>query len=252
MSKGTSVVPVLPMAALLALSVEELLKFAKDAVNTADKAKSYADNHKASFSAFGKVIAALKKRFNAESQANSLVSTMTFAEFFELKTGGKVNNHANECARTFGFFVDNGMMTEKDYDDNPTNNLEQAARVVTAIKGDLTHAGAQKAADILKSRPKDAAKQLASLVESIEGPKQIEHEKAKEQLVKIFASGHLELVLAMAGAEVRELKDETKQHRVFQHLTIALDGCGTPELQEKWLNESAAAQTPPQLIGNAA
>jgi hypothetical protein len=41
--------------------------------------------------------------------------------------------------------------------------------LITAIKGDLTHAVATEAADILKRRPKDAAKPLMGLVENVEG-----------------------------------------------------------------------------------
>ena len=224
MSKGTSVIPMLPMEILLKLPLEDLLKYAKDAVHTGEKAKSFSQNHRATFGALGKVIAALKKRFNAESAGSSLVSTMSFAEYFELKTGGKVNNHANECARTYGFFVENSLITEKDYDDNPNDNLEKAARVITAIKGDLTHAVANEAADILKRRPKDAAKQLLALVEKVEGPKTVEGDKAKEWLTKIFASGHLELVIAAVGAEIAHLENLDQAKRAFFAMDTAM-GC---------------------------
>ncbi|MCF7763579.1 MAG: hypothetical protein K9N62_07880 [Verrucomicrobia bacterium] len=248
MSKDKSVIPMLPMAKLLELKVEELLAYAQAAVKTGDKAKSFTDSHKATFSSLGKVIAALKKRFNTESsKGDSLVSALTFSEYYEMKAGGKVNNHANECSRTYGFFVETSLIEEKDYDVNPTNNLEQAARLLTAVKGDVTHDATLKAAEILKERPKDAAKQLANLVISVEGPKKIDAEKAKEMLKTIFESGHMELTLAFTGAEIRSLDDEEMLERAFQHLTIAMDGCGTPEMQDKWMAAAEAAAAPPNL-----
>jgi len=129
---------------------------------------------------------------------------------------------ANECARTYGFFVENSLITEKDYDDNPNDNLEKAARVITAIKGDLTHAVANEAADILRRRPKDAAKQLLALVEKVEGPKTVEGDKAIEWFTKIFASGHLELVIAAVGAEIAHLQNLDQAKRAFFAMDTAM------------------------------
>lgn len=222
---GTSVVPLLSMAQLLA-DPKKLIEYGTAAVTTGKQAQQASENHKASFAALGKVIAAMKRLFNKESQESSLVSTMTFAEFFEQKCGGKINNHANECSRTFGFFVENKLIEESDYDKNPANNLEHAARVLTAAKADITHSAIIKTADLLKDRPKDAVKQMVALIESIEGPKEIKHDRAKEMLAALFAAGHLELALAMAGAEIRTMKEADKIDRAADHLVLGLDGCG--------------------------
>jgi hypothetical protein len=234
----------MPMAVLLAMNIDELLNQAKVGVTNANKAKEITDNNKASIPALGKVIAALKKRFNMEQGTSTLISTMTFPEYFKLKTGGKVNNHAESCGKAFGAYVDNGLIKENDYDICPGDYLEKAAAILTAVQGDLTHDYVGKAADILKTRPKDAVKQLNTLLEALKGPKTVDEEKAKEWLDTIYKSGHIELVLATAGAEIRNTEKTETLERCFQHIKILEDGCGTPEQQENWLGGTLKRQAP--------
>ena len=136
--------------------------------------------------------------------------------------------------------------------------------MITAIKGDLTHAVATEAADILKRRPKDAAKQLMGLVEKVEGPKTVDGDKAKDWLTKIFASEHLELVIAAVGAEIAHLQNLDQAKRAFFAMDTAM-GCfecnkSIPrEAIVTWLAELEAereradqAKKPPELVNQPA
>lgn len=220
---GVSVITMMAMSVLRSTPPEKLIELAKSAHVTAEKASKFNADHRATFPALGKVIAALKFHFNKEAQGNSLVSTMTFPEFYKMKTGGKPNNHAESCAKAYGAFVDNGLITEQDYDYNTADALEKSAAIVTKVAGDLTSKHIIDAAEILKTRPKDAIKRLLAIIEQIDGPKTIEADKAAEYLKLIFGSGHLELVLASTGAEIAHVKDSDMRDRISGHISVMID-----------------------------
>lgn len=218
--KGTSHITMWPMKALLAMDLNDLVGMAKVVVTKSEDAKVLQKDNKASVSALGKVIAAMKRKFNDLG----LASALTFPEFWETKTGTKkVNNHAESCGKCYGLFVDNALITESDYDANPADNLQKAAAIATKCEGDLSREEVLKAADILKVRHKDAAKQLQTILDRLNGPKKIDGETAKEQIALIFQSGLHVLVFAALGAEIHHETDRAKLQIYSEHTGLLVD-----------------------------
>jgi hypothetical protein len=216
---GKPVIETKPMAQLRSLTAKELIEEAKKAVQTADRAKRENADFKATVTAFAKVVAALTAVFNAEAaNGKSLVSTMTFPQYFSEMTKGKLSTHVQSVAKAYGAYVDNGLIAEKDYDNCPSDWLEKAASVLTAVELDLTHDCVFKVAGILKDRPKDGAKQLQAILEDLKGPKEITVEKAREMLALIFANNLLDLTLATVAAEITDPRYADRRPHIMGHL----------------------------------
>jgi hypothetical protein len=220
---GKCVIESKPMAQLRSLTAKELIEEAKKAVSTAARAKRENADFKATVPAFAKVVAALTAKFNAEAASGtSLVSTMTFERYFTEMTAGKITTHVQSVAKAFGAYVDNGLITEADYDKCAADWLEKAASIVTAAQLDLKSEHVMAAAAILKDRPKDGAKQLQNILAKISGPKEISEEKAREYLALIFSNGYINLLLASTAAEIVDPRNADKRNHIIGHLAAMM------------------------------
>lgn len=256
---GASVITPMAMAQLTALSAKELIEHAKLAVKTAVSVKRDNADLKATFPMLGKIIAALTAKFNSEAaDGKGLASVMTFPAYFESLTGAKPNNHAQSCAKAFGAYVNNGLITEKDYDNCSTDWLEKAAVILDEVKLDLTSEHVINAAEVMKERPKDGAKKLQAILDTIRGPKTIDKDKAEEYMRLIFASGHTNLAFASCAAEIPYITDAKLRDHVAGHVSVmvdALNGKSTPKApaqpavvtHESWTKENCADVDPEYL-----
>ncbi len=231
-------IKLLPISAILALSVDEQDKLAMEVGRVETKAKDASEAHKLSFPMAGKVVYAVQKRLeqlkssvdeNGKPKKPQISLATSLATYWESitkangKNGVKLNNHWLSCAVTFGTYVGSELITESDYDKNPAANLELASSIATAVGGDVTHAAVDAAAQELRDRSKTAAKTLREILESVKEPKAMTAEKAQELIAKVIASNFLTLVIAAVGAEIAHLEDPETARAAFFGMITAND-----------------------------
>jgi hypothetical protein len=222
-------IKILPIASLRSMSVDEQDKLVRQVANVEVKAKNAVEAHKLSFPAGGKVAAALQERLTALLADGKIASTMTLAGYWESITrvnggkGQKLNNHVYSCAVAFGTYVRSELIEESDYDKNTAQCLELAASISTAVGGEVSHAAVMAAAEELRDRSKNSAKNLQDLLDSVKEPKAMTAEQAQKALNKILGGGHLNLVIAGVGAEIAHLEDSETARSAFFGMITAND-----------------------------
>ena len=232
-------VKLLPMASILALSVDEQDKLAMDVCQVARTSNSATEAHKTSFPAAGKIVYAVQKRLeelksttgpDGKPKKSQINLATTLAGYWESitkvsgqKSAIKLNNHWLSCAVAFGTYVDSELVSEKDYDNNPGANLELAASISTAVGHDLTDGAVTAAAEELRDRTKNSAKRLREILDSVKEPKAMTAEKAQELIAKIIASGFLTSMIAAAGAEIAHMEDTEAARNAFFGMSTATE-----------------------------
>lgn len=269
---------ILPMEQLRKLSVDQQDELIRQASAIENKAIVATEAHKLSFPAAGKLVCIAEERLNElKSTVNPdgsarkpliAVNTSLATYWGSLTKGkdgkpGKLNNHWLSCAVAFGTYVRTELVTEADYDKNTAQCLELSSSISTEVGGDVSHEAIIEAADVLKDRPKDAAKQLRSILEGLKGPKAITSDKAKEMLVAIFASGHLAtLVIPMIGAEIAHIEDSETARSAYHAMQCAgamfeqnVDATGarrfSDEVIDGWIKGKEEANQPPKMENGA-
>ncbi len=135
----------------------------------------------------------------------------------------KLNNHALSCAVAFGTFVRSELIGELDYDKNTAQCLELAASISTAVGGDITHDAVMQAADELKDRSKDSAKNLQAILDTVKEPSAMTVEQAQKAIARILSGGHLPVVIAAVGAEIAHITDAEVARNSFFGLNTAIE-----------------------------
>lgn len=247
-------VQLLPLAALLAMSPDELDGLANASVDMEKLSKTSAEMHKSAFPAVGKVVCAIEERLNTLVSKKLIASNTSLASYWGSITKAKLNNHALSCAVSFGAFVRTDLIAESDYDLATSQCLELAGSISNAVGGDVTHKVMPLAATQLKERGKNAAKNLRDILSMVKEGKAITPEKALEMTKALFADGHLLLVMHAATAEIAYVApdDEKRLNEIWQVLNLGLDRAGTPAQQDQWLADAQAKTAPIEVIRAAA
>ena len=225
------------MEALRKLSVDEQDKLVREACSLESKAINATEAHKLSFPAVGKLVCVVEERLNELKSPRDVdgnprkpliaVNTSLAAYWGSLtksKDGkaGRLNPHWYSCAVAFGTYVRTELITEADYDKNTAQCLEIAASISTETGGDVSSDAITEAADVLKDRPKDAAKQLKDILSTLKKPAAMTAEKAKELLASIFSGGHMTtVVIPMLGAEIAHIEDSETARSAFLGMQTA-------------------------------
>jgi hypothetical protein len=158
-------------------------------------------------------------------------------------TGQKLNPHWYSCAVAFGTYVRTELVTEADYDKSAAQWLELAASISTEAGGDISHNAVIEAADLLKDRPKDCAKQLAKILATLKTPTALKSDKVKEMLAAIFASGHLAtIVIPMIGAEIAHIEDGENARSAYLAMQTAIG------MFEQNVDETGARRFPDDVM----
>ena len=192
----------LAYSAILGMDVAQQDEIAQQFVKDGNRVKAARTDYKESAKVFGKVACALEVRLNAGIQAKTFAPNKSLGEFIEGICGQKPPTHAMTLKNAFGGFVLTKLIAETDYDLNSNNCLELAGRILTTVKGDLTHDAVAKAAAQLKERGDKEAQNLHDILASVKPQSKMTVEQALEALVDICASGHIAACLA-------QLPDET-------------------------------------------
>jgi hypothetical protein len=228
---------VLPIASLRKLSVEEQDKLARSVVSLETKSKDAADAHKSSFPMAGKVVCMIEERLNelksdrnpdGSPKKRMIAANTSLATYWESVTkvdgkSSKLNNHALSCAVAFGTYVRSELIEETHYDKCKAVWLEIAASISTQVGGDINHDAVRAAADELIDRSKDVQKNLLNILAGVKEPKALTVEQAQKALDKIFASGHLNLVISGIGAEIAHLEDTEAARSAFFGMNLSME-----------------------------
>ena len=257
----------LPISTLRALPVDEQDALARESVKLQKRATTATEEHRSSFPAVGKLVCVIEERLEQLKCEGKIGKRTSLNEYWEgiTKTKGevsKLNNHALSCSVAFSTYVRSDLMSEPDYDKNPGQNLEIAASISTAVKGDLTNTAVHAAAEVLRDRPKDAAKKLRDILATVKDVKSITAEKARELIASIMACGHLTTVVIPAvGGEIAHLTDPQVAESAFHGLNTALgmfevnmaeDGVTrrfTDAVIDGWIGNDAKAKSTNQPVG---
>ncbi|HEX3800197.1 MAG TPA: hypothetical protein VH413_15995 [Verrucomicrobiae bacterium] len=227
----------LPIDSIRKMLVEEQDKLAREVGKLETHAKSATDAHKQGFPMAGKVICVIEERLNElKSDRNPdgspkkrlIASNTPLAKYWETvtKVNGKsvkLNNHALSCAVAFGTYVRSELITEPDYDKCVASWLEKAASISTELGGAIDHPAVMQAAEVLRDRPKDGAKALQNILDSVKDPKPLTVEQAQKQLDKIMESGLLSTVISAVGAQIAHTVDEEEGRNAYFGMLTAHD-----------------------------
>jgi hypothetical protein len=242
----------LAYAAILGLPIEKQDEMAVVFVKGNARLKDNKDEQKEGAKVMGKFLCALEIRLENAKQASAIAQNKTLAEFFKDQYGAAIQTHPLSLKNAFGNFVLNKFISETDYDCNSGNCLEIAARIVTAVKGDLTHNAVVKAAAELIERSNKAAQNLRDILATVKPAAKLTPDEAMEMFNQILADGQVAVVLA-------ELPDvlarEDAPAEIVKSAVLAMDTAmsriyaGPLEPRVKvWLEEKDAATAEPQLV----
>jgi len=244
----------LTLAAILALPVEQQDEMAVAFVRGNNRLKDTKDEQKEGAKVIGKLLCALEIRLEAGKKANAIAANETLAEYFKKQYGGPVQTHPLSLKNAFGAYVGTSLITETDYDVNSGNCLELAARIVTAVNGDLTHDAVKRAAAQLIERSNKEAKNLRDILASVKPAAKLTPDEALEMFERIAADGQLPVVLAHLPDTALKLP-EGQQREIYVALGTGFNRYDTALGMAKtaaWTAEMDAATAPVQLVQAAA
>lgn len=243
----------LPVARLREMPKEELDALAMQGVSIQKHQKDATDTHKQSTPAMGKIVCVMEEKLNVMKEQNLVGSNTSLATHFESITKVKLNNHWTSCANAFGGFVRTSLITEADYDKNSAQALELASSILTACGGALNHKVVGETADLLKDRPDGLVKKLKELLATVKPKKAADEADALKDLAEAVTDlleenpEHLAAIIREIGDKLKDVQDENALRGIFDAFAYALDRCGTPDQQNKWADDMAAARQPVEL-----
>lgn len=91
----------------------------------------------------------------------------SFPDYFEAQNGCRPSNHGQSCAKTYRNMVLTGKISEADYDQNSSEAIETASRVISKVEDDVNHPAVLAAASILRQRPRTAIRDLRTLLDRL-------------------------------------------------------------------------------------
>ncbi len=209
--------------ALVTLPPEDQDKLARGVVKEAKDTDATVKRYKSSFPAAGKLVCALEERLNKGKANHTIAANLSLASYWESITKAKLNNHAMSCAVAFGTYVRTGLIQEADYDKNTSQCLELAASISTACGGEVTHDLVGKAAEELKDRSKDSAKNLKAILDDLKERKTMSEEAARKAISRLMEDGYITTVISAVGAEIVHLEDTSIAKSCFLGIQTVVD-----------------------------
>jgi len=200
-----------PLETLRLKPVEERTKMMKQYTDGLDKVKDLRTESRETVKVFGKLACLAEIDLNTAIKANVFPANKSLASYIEDLTGQKPANHGLTLKNAFGSFVIPGHITENDYDINSSNCLELAARIVTAVKGDLTHVAVQLAIAELKERGEKEAANLRDLLAGLKPSEKLTATEALTMLAQIRADGQLGVLLVQLPDEMLLLAESDQR-----------------------------------------
>jgi len=151
---------------LRALQTENQEQFAKltktfnaDDDSIQDALKKLRHRHKNA----GKALTLARERWE-ELKQTKLGTRQSFPDYFESRYGCRPSNEGYSCARTYRLLVLTEKIRERDYDENPTEAIRWASRILSKINDDADHPAVAEAASILRQRSGTPIKELKALI----------------------------------------------------------------------------------------
>lgn len=239
----------LAYATILTMEIPQQDELARQFVADGQKVSNSRKTYKESAKVFGKVACALEIRLDNGKKVHAFAPNKTLVEFIADITGQKPPTHAMTLKNTFGGYVLTEHITEADYDLNSSNCLELAGRILTAVKGDLTHDAVVRAAAQLKERSDKEASTLRDILASVKPVTKMTVEDALEAFADICASGHVAACLAQLPDQVA-LMSEWEQKITYiatAHVINRVDKA-LGEKVDAWANEASDTWSPVTIV----
>jgi hypothetical protein len=239
----------LAYATILTMEIPQQDELARQFVADRQKVNVARTTVKESVKVFGKVACALEIRLDNGKKVHAFAPNKTLAEFIADITGQKPPTHAMTLKNTFGGYVLTDLITETDYDLNSSNCLELAGRILSAVKGDLTHDAVVRAAAQLKERSDKEASLLRGILDSVKPVDKMTVEDALEAFEDICASGHVSACLAQLPDEVAKMT-ESEQKITYVAVAHAVNRLDTKlgDKVDAWANEASETWSPVTIV----
>lgn len=160
----------------------------------------------------------------------------TFPDYFIAQNGCRPSNHGQSCAKTYRNMVLTGKITEADYDQNSSEAIETASRIISKVEDDINHPAVAAAASILHQRSRSAIKDLKTLLDRLIadpttgritlldegqaadlGARPMSYAPALELAFKIAKEGHHSVL----ASPLKEMAASTSQLEEARSLAIA-------------------------------
>ena len=242
-----------PFATLKSLPVEEQVKLMRAFTNGLEAVKTQKGENRETVKVFGKLACLAEIRLNDAIKSQVFAPNKSLASYIEDLTGQKPANHGLTLKNAYGSFVIPGHITENDYDVNSSNCLEIAARIVTAVKGDLTHDAVALAIAQLKERGDKQAANLREILAGLKPAEKLTAAQALDMLAQIRADGQLGVLLVQLPDEMNKLPSDSEQAQAYLSLNNAVQNANRifGERADGWITEAEAAAAPVKITAGA-
>lgn len=165
----------------------------------------------------GKLLCAARTMWEALKQEGRS-RRQEFPDYFESVTGCLPSSHAQSCAKTYRNMVLTGKITEADYDENSSNAIQTASRIISKVGDDINHPSVVAAALSLRQRGPVVIKELRALLDRLQDAdskvQPLGYSPAVELAFKIAKEGH-HTVLAEPLNEIAASTSKSEEARAL-------------------------------------
>ena len=150
------------------LKMEKPERFAElaRAFNADDVFEDARKNHHFRHQYAGKILCAARTKWESLQQQRRTYH-QTFPDYFEKQNGCRPSNRGQSCANTYRTMVLTGKIAEADYDENTSEAIQTASRVITKVHDKVNHPAVDAAALILRQRSQSSTKELEALLDRL-------------------------------------------------------------------------------------
>lgn len=203
-----------------------------------------------------KVMAAFKTQFVKKQNDGEIDAGQSFSTYYKGIFKEKPNGKVEQASVAFTGLVLSQKITEKDYDNCPSDWLQRAGTVVNLVSGKTDHPAIGKVAEILIERDvRNGAKNLRKLVAELKGTivdangKTLNADDVAEQVSSFLKNGFGALVLTCAKTFIKSNSEMTEEkakdfYLASSDLMEAQEKSMSEELLTKWVDERDAKTAP--------
>ena len=114
----------------------------------------------------GKILCASRTKWELIGQ-QSRYRQQSFPDYFKMQYGCRPSNRGQSCAKTYRTMVLTGKIAEVDYDENSSEAIQTASRVISKVDDEISHPAVDAAASILRQRSRSSIKELEALLDRL-------------------------------------------------------------------------------------
>ncbi len=219
------------------LQMEKSERFAELArtFNADDDPEDVRKSHHYRHQYAGKILCAARTKWEMIGQ-QVRYRQQSFPDYFKMQNGCRPSNRGQSCAKTYRTMVLTGKIAEVDYDENSSEAIQTASRVISKVDDEIKHPAVDAAASILRQRNRSSTKELEALLDRlmkdpVTGLVKLlgEAQAAEPEAVSLSYTPALELAFKIAkeghhsvlAAPLKELAGSTSKLEEARSLAIA-------------------------------